>query len=72
MKFQAMVTFEFQANSLVDAGHKVNDAVNHAKEADGMQAKSIEVRTPPSGPPVTIPMVTGQTHPSVTSGNSGG
>jgi hypothetical protein len=71
MKFQASITFEFQARSLADAGEKVNDAVRHAKEADAMEAKSIEVRTPPSGPPVTVPMVTGQSHPSLTSGNGG-
>ena len=72
MKFQATVTFEFQASSLVEAGQKVNDAVEHAREVGEMEAKSIEVRTPPGGPPVTVPLVAGQSHPSVTSGNSGG
>ncbi len=70
MKFQAMVTFEFQASSLVDAGHKVNDAVVHARESDEMDAKSIEIRTPPGGPPVTLPLVAGQSHPALTSSNS--
>jgi hypothetical protein len=59
MKFQATVTFEFQASSLVDAGHKLNDAVEHAREADDMEAKGIELRTPPTGPPVTLPLTTG-------------
>jgi hypothetical protein len=71
VKLQATVTFEFQASSLVDAGHKVNDAVEHAREADDMEAKSIEIRTPPGGPPVTLPLVAGQPHPAPTSGNSG-
>lgn len=71
MKFQATITFEFRAQSLVDAGHKVNDAVTHASEVDEMEAKSIEVRTPPSGREVTLPAVTGQSHPA-TSANSGG
>jgi hypothetical protein len=70
VKFQATVTFEFQASSLVDAGHKVNDAVEHARETDDMEAKSIEIRTPPGGPPVTLPTVAGRSHPAATSGNS--
>jgi dihydrodipicolinate synthase/N-acetylneuraminate lyase len=59
MKFQATIVFEFQANSLVDAGHKVNDAVEHAREADDMEAKSIVVVTPPTATPVTLPAPTG-------------
>jgi hypothetical protein len=58
MKFQATIVFEFNASSLVDAGHKVNDAVKHASEADEMEAKSIAIVTPPAGPPVTIPAPT--------------
>jgi hypothetical protein len=69
MKFQATVTFEFQASSLADAGHKLNDAVNHAREHDDMEAKSIELRTPPSAAPVTIPVVAGQAQTSIV-GNS--
>jgi hypothetical protein len=55
MKFQATIVFEFSASSLVDAGQKVNDAVTHAREADEMQAKSIQLTTPPASVPVTIP-----------------
>ena len=58
MKFQTTIVFEFQANSLVDAGHKVNDAVGHAREADDMEAKSIVVVTPPAATPVTLPAPT--------------
>ena len=57
MKFQATIVFEFNATSLVDAGHKVNDAVQHAAQADDMEAKSITVVTPPGSPPVTLPAV---------------
>lgn len=55
MKFQATIVFEFNAGSIVDAGHKVNDAVEHAQDADEMKARSITVMTPPGSPPVTIP-----------------
>lgn len=59
MKFQATIVFEFNASSLVDAGHKVDDAVTHAREAHEMEAKSIQVLTPPGSVPVTIPPPTG-------------
>ena len=59
MKFQATIVFEFNASSLVDAGHKVNDAVEHAREADDMEAKSIVVVTPPAATPVALPAPTG-------------
>ena len=55
MKFQTTIVFEFTASSLVDAGHKVNDAVKHAQEADDMEAKSITIVTPPAAMPVSIP-----------------
>jgi hypothetical protein len=55
MKFQATIVFEFSSGSLVDAGHKVNDAVKHAREADDMEATSITVVTPPATMPVSIP-----------------
>ena len=72
MKFQATVTFEFQATSLEDAGHRLQDAVEHAQETDGMEAKAIELRTPPSGPPVSIPVSAGaMSWPGPQAGNSG-
>lgn len=46
--------FEFDASSLVDAWHKVSDAVKHAREADEMDAKTIQLVTPPGSVPVTI------------------
>ncbi|MBD0281709.1 MAG: hypothetical protein ICV69_05895 [Thermoleophilaceae bacterium] len=55
MKFRATIVFEFNAGSIEDAGQKVSDAVSHAREADQMDAKSIDLVTPPSSPPVTIP-----------------
>jgi hypothetical protein len=54
MKFRATVVFEFAASSIVDAGQKVNDAVEHARKAD-MDARTIDLVTPPGTPPVTLP-----------------
>jgi hypothetical protein len=36
-----------------------NDAVEHARKADEMEAKSIVVVTPPAATPVTLPAPTG-------------
>jgi hypothetical protein len=58
MKFQANVVFEFQAGSIAEAGGKLNDAVEQAV-SHGMDAKAIELRTPPGHPPVALPAVTG-------------
>ena len=57
MKFQATIVFEFNASSLVDAGHRVNDAVTHAAKADDMEAKSVTIVTPPDSTPVALPAV---------------
>lgn len=57
MKFQATIVFEFNASSLVDAGHKVNDAVKHAAEVDDMEAQSVTIVTPPDSAPVALPAV---------------
>jgi hypothetical protein len=56
MKFQATLVLEFQAGSIADAGGKLNDAVEQAAE-DGMEAKVVELRTPPEHPPVALPPV---------------
>ena len=61
MKFQATIVFEFNAGSVVDAGQKVDDVVRQAREGAEMDAKSIDVLTPPSSPPVTIPRPGGPT-----------
>jgi hypothetical protein len=55
MKFRATVVFEFNASSIVDAGQKVDDAVKHAGEESEMDARSIDLITPPGSVPVTIP-----------------
>jgi hypothetical protein len=54
MKFRATVVFEFNASSIVDAGQKVDDAVSYAGDKGAMDAKSIDLITPPGSTPVTI------------------
>jgi hypothetical protein len=55
MKFRATIVFEFNAGSMEDAGQKVSDTVDHARDAAGMDAKSIDLLTPPGSLAVTIP-----------------
>ena len=55
MKFRATIVFEFNAETTSDAGRKVDEAVGHARESHQMDAKSIDVVTPPGSPAVTIP-----------------
>jgi hypothetical protein len=55
MKFRATVVFEFNAGSMEDAGQKVSDTVDHALEKSEMDAKSIDLITPPGSAPVTLP-----------------
>jgi hypothetical protein len=54
MKFRATIVLELNAGSLTEAGKKVDDLVSHAETAD-MDAKSVDVVTPPGSPGVTIP-----------------
>jgi hypothetical protein len=55
VKFRATIVFEFNADTTSDAGRKVDDAISHARETSQMDAKSVDVVTPPGSPPVTIP-----------------
>jgi hypothetical protein len=62
MKFQATVVYEFQATSIADAGEKLNGALRQS-EADDMEARLIELKTPPDWKAaVTLPGVGGQQH----------
>jgi hypothetical protein len=62
MKFQASVVFELKADSIGEAGQRLNDLLNLAEDEHDMAAKSVELRTPPvdvsTGPPVILPPVT--------------
>jgi hypothetical protein len=55
MKFRATIVFEFNADTSSDAGRKIDEAVAHASESHQMDAKAIDVVTPPGSPAVTIP-----------------
>jgi hypothetical protein len=55
VKFRATIIFEFNADTTSEAGRKVDDALGHARENSRMEAKSVDVVTPPGSPAVTLP-----------------
>ena len=57
MKFRATVVLEFQAGSIAEAGARLNDVLAQADEVGDMQARAVDLRTPPGeAPPVTLPL----------------
>jgi hypothetical protein len=56
MKVQAMMTLEFQARTLEEAGALLDDVL--ARERDDVGVGRVEVVTPPGDSAVTLPSVT--------------
>lgn len=61
MKFHATVVFEFNAPDVGEAGQRLNELLEHAREHD-LEPRSLELSTPP-GTPVTLPPVTPAARP---------
>ena len=55
MKFHATVVFEFNAPDVGEAGTRLNELLDHAREAE-LEIRSLELSTP-HGTPVTLPPV---------------
>lgn len=60
MKFNATITFEFNAHDVGEAGQRVNALLDQAADAS-LEAKSLELTTPP-GTPVTLPQTVSGAH----------
>jgi hypothetical protein len=62
MKFQASVVFELKADSIGEAGQKLDHLLKCAEDESAMAARTVELRTPPAdlsaAPPVILPPVT--------------
>jgi hypothetical protein len=75
MKVQATVLITFQAKSLAEAGAVLDDVLARARERDDVDVGRVEVASPPSDRPVTLPPITSavgyapQVPPRTTSGN---
>jgi hypothetical protein len=55
MKFWATVVYEFQARTVAEAGERLNTVLDEARERANMEPRSVELRTPPTDVPVSLP-----------------
>jgi hypothetical protein len=57
MKVQATIVISYRADSLRDAGGALDDVLERARERDDVEIDSIQLGTPASAGPVTLPYV---------------
>jgi hypothetical protein len=64
MKFQANVVFELKADSIAEAGQRLDRLLKLAQDHHDLEAKAVELQIPPADaltapsvvlPPVTVP-----------------
>jgi hypothetical protein len=57
MKLQATIVISYRADSFGDAGDALDDVLRRAHERDDVEIDSIQVGTPASSGPVSLPYV---------------
>ena len=57
MKIQATIVISYRADSLGDAGGALDDVLERAREREDVEIDSIQLGTPVSAGPVTLPSV---------------
>jgi hypothetical protein len=57
MKLQATIVISYRADSFGDAGDALDDVLRRARERDDVEIDSIQVGTPASAGPVSLPYV---------------
>jgi hypothetical protein len=57
MKLQATVIISYRADSFSDAGEALDDMLRRARERDDVEIDSIQLSTPMSAGPVSLPYV---------------
>ena len=57
MKLQATIVISYRADSLREAGEKLDDVLVRARERTDVETESIELRTPVSAGPVSLPQI---------------
>jgi hypothetical protein len=57
MKLQATVVISYRADSLADAGDALDDVLSRAREREDVEIESIQLGTPASTGPVSLPYV---------------
>jgi hypothetical protein len=62
MKLQATVVISYRADSLAEAGEKLDDVLLRARERNDIEIENIELRTPVSAGPVSLPQIERAVH----------
>jgi hypothetical protein len=57
MRFQATVVLDFKASSIAEAGERLNELLEHAKDVGEMEVANVQLGTPARAEPVTLPAV---------------
>jgi hypothetical protein len=57
MKLEATIVVSYRADSLAEAGDKLDDMLRRAREREDVEVESIELRTPATAGPVSLPRV---------------
>jgi hypothetical protein len=57
MKLEATIVISYRADSLGDAGDVVDDVLRRARERDDVDIESVQLATPQSAGPVTLPYI---------------
>jgi hypothetical protein len=57
MKLQATIVVSYRADSLADAGDTLDDVLHRAREREDIEIESIQLHTPTSVGPVSLPRV---------------
>jgi hypothetical protein len=57
MKLQATIVISYRADSFGDAGNALDDLLQRAREREDVEIDSVQVGTPTSAGPVSIPYV---------------
>jgi hypothetical protein len=57
MKLQATIVISYRADSFGDAGGALDDVLQRARERDDVEIDSIQLATPASAGPVSLPYV---------------
>jgi hypothetical protein len=57
MKLQATIVISYRADSFGDAGGALDDVLQRAREREDVEIESVQLGTPASAGPVTLPHV---------------
>jgi hypothetical protein len=57
MKLEATIVISDRADSFADAGDALDDVLRRARERDDVEIESVEVGTPVSAGPVSLPHI---------------